>query len=236
MTFPAAAVLRATGRQYIRQPANIALLLVLPPLFVLAFASALSTFSNVLGGNLNESAGAGLGALWAAALLSGSASYFLLSASRRADERLLIAGLSPVTLDAAHALGGAALAAVAGTVGFAIVVATQDVASPLDLWLAIMLGALAYEALGITLASFVRGDLEGSFLIILVFMFDAFVAGPLGGATGGWPNLFPLHHPSQIVVDAVLHGNVNRTRYLWGLGYTAALMAISVTTHARKLK
>lgn len=236
MTSASVAVLRATGRQYARQPINIALLLILPPLLVLAFASALSTFSNVLGGNLNESAGAGLGALWAAALLAGSASFFLLSASRRADERLLIAGLRPLTLNVAHAIGGGVLAFSAGSVGFAIVMVTQDVASPIDLWLAIMLGAVAYEALGITLAFFVRGDLEGSFLIILVFMFDAFVAGPLGGATGFWPNLFPLHHPSQIAVDAVLEGSVDRTRYLWGFGYAAALLVFSVTIRARKSK
>ena len=94
--------------------------------------------------------------------------------------------------------------------------------------------AFAYEALGITLAFFVRGDLEGSFLIILVFMFDAFVAGPLGGASGDWPNLFPLHHPSQIAVDAILDGNVDRTRYVWGFGYAAALLVFSVTIRARK--
>ena len=236
MTSASVAVLRATGRQYARQPINIALLLILPPLLVLAFASALSTFSNVLGGNLNESAGAGLGALWAAALLAGSASFFLLSASRRADERLLIAGLRPLTLNVAHAIGGGILAVVAGSVGFAMVIVTQDVASPIDLWLAIMLGAVAYEALGIMLAFFVRGDLEGSFLIILVFMFDAFVAGPLGGASGAWPNLFPLHHPSQIAVNAILDGNVDRTRYLWGFGYAAVLLVLSIAIRARRSK
>jgi hypothetical protein len=49
MTTPSTAVLRATGLQYVRQPINLALLLILPPLFVIAFASTLSSFSNSLG-------------------------------------------------------------------------------------------------------------------------------------------------------------------------------------------
>jgi hypothetical protein len=63
------------------------------------------------------------------------------------------------------------------------------VASSVDLWAAIVLGALAYEGLGFALAFFISGDLEGLFVIILVFMLDAFVAGPVGGASGLWPNL-----------------------------------------------
>lgn len=227
-------VLRAAGRQYARQPINLVLLVVLPPLLVLALASAISTFSGVLGGNLNEATGAGVAALWAAALLAASASFFLIGASRHADERLLIAGLRPAALDAAHAAGGAILALATGTVGFSIVMATREVASPFDLWAGVVLGAIAYEALGATLTSFIRGDLEGSFVIILVFMLDAFVAGPLGGASGFWPNLFPLHHPSQVVIDAVLHGDVDRWRYAWVAAYTCALIAVSVLAHRRR--
>ncbi len=99
-----------------------------------------------------------------------------------------------------------------------------------------MLGAVAYEALGATIAFFIRGDLEGSFLLILVFMLDAFVAGPIGGASGFWPNLFPLHHPSQLVIDAVLHGDLDRTRYLWAAAYTAGLVVVSATVQTRGLK
>lgn len=235
MSSPSMAVLRAAGLQYARQPINIALFLILPPLFVLALGAAMSTFSDVLGGNLTERTATALAALWAAALLAGSASFFLISASRRADERLLIAGLRPSALEFAHALGAVILAAAAGSIGFGFVMATNDIASPVHAWAAIVLGALAYEGLGIALAFLIRGDLEGSFVIILVFMFDAFVAGPVGAASGFWPNLFPLHHPSQLVVDAALSSEVDVARYAWSIAYTFVLLGVAALAHRRRL-
>ena len=234
MSSPSVEVLRAAGRQYARQPVNIALVLILPPLFVLALGAAMSTFSDVLGGNLTERTATALGALWAGALVAGSASFFLIGASRRADDRLVIAGIRPLALGLAHAAGAGILAIAAGTIGFGFVMVTTDIASPADLWLGIVLGALAYEGLGITLAFLVHGDLEGSFLIILVFMFDAFVAGPLGGASGFWPNLFPLHHPSQLVIDAAVNSDVDRALYAWSIGYTLVLLGLAALAHGRR--
>jgi hypothetical protein len=231
---PTVETLKATGRQYARQPVNIALLLILPPLFVLGLSSAIATFSGVLGGNLGERSGSAIGAVWAAALLSSSAAFFLLRASRQADDRLLIAGLGRPALYATHALAGAVLGVGSGTVGFLVVLLTQDIASPIDLWLAVVVGAVAYEAVGATLAFFVDGDLEGSFIILLVFMLDAFVAGPLGGATGFWPSLFPLHHPSQIAVDAALTEDVDRLRYGWAVVYMLILLGGAGLAHVRR--
>ncbi len=234
MATPTVETLKATGRQYARQPVNIALLFILPPLFVLGLSSAIATFSGVLGGNLGERSDSAIGAVWASSLLSASAAFFLLRESRHADDRLLIAGLGRPALYATHAVAGAVLALGSGTVGFLAVLLSQDIASPVDLWLAIVAGALAYEAMGATLAFFVEGDLEGSFIIILVFMLDAFVAGPLGGATGFWPNLFPLHHPSQIAVEAALTADVDRLRYGWAMAYTAILLGGAGLAHLRR--
>lgn len=228
-------VLKATGKQYGRQPINLFLLLILPPLFVLALGRAFSTFSDVLGGNVSERQGAAMAAVWVAALLAGSAAFFVLSASRRADERLIVAGLRPVALEGAHAIAGAVLAIGAGTIGFLVVVATNEVSSPSYLWLAIIAGALAYEALGVGIAFLVNGDLEGSFVIILVFMLDAFVAGPLGGPSGFWPNLFPLHHPSQIAIQAVVQAEVDATKLWWAAVYPLLLIMGAALARARRL-
>jgi len=230
----AGAVLRAAGLQYARRPINLVLLVVLPPLFVLALAGAVGTFSGVLGGNLTERTASALGALWAGALLAGSAAFFLISGGRRADERLVVAGVRRSTLGIAHGLALAVLAVITATIAFGVVVATHEIRSPLDLWAGLVLGALAYEGLGIALAFFVDGDLEGSFVIVLVFMFDAFVAGPLGGASGLWPNLFPLHHPSQLVIDAAVSTDVDRTRYAWSVVYTLGLLALAAVAHVRR--
>jgi len=229
------ALLRAAGKQYARQPTNVVLFVILPPLFVLALGAAMSTFSDVLGGNLTERTSTALAALWAAALLSGSASFFIVSASRRADERLVIAGMQRGAVEVAHAAAATIMASAAGTTGFAIVVMTSDIARPVHLLAAVVVGATAYAAVGVALAFVIRGDLEGSFVIILVFMFDAFIAGPLGGADGFWPNLFPLHHPSELVVDAALNADVSAARYLWSAGYTLLLIGVAAAAHKRRL-
>ena len=230
------ALLRSAGKQYARQPTNLVLFVILPPLFVLALGAAMGTFSDVLGGNLTERTSTALAALWAAALLSGSASFFIVSGSHRADERLVIAGMPRRNVGVAHAAGAAMMAAASGATGVAIVVMTTDIASPVHLLAAVVLGATAYAAVGIALAFVIRGDLEGSFIIILLFMFDAFIAGPLGGANGFWPNLFPLHHPSELVVDAALHADVSAGRYLWSAGYTLLLVGVAAAAHKRRLE
>ena len=229
------ALLRAAGKQYARQPTNLVLFVILPPLFVLALGAAMSTFSDVLGGNLTERTSTALAALWAAALLSGSASFFIVSASRRADERLVIAGMQRGAVEVAHAAAATIMASAAATTGFAIVVVTTDIASPVHLLAAVVVGATAYAAAGVALAFVIQGDLEGSFVIILLFMFDAFIAGPLGGADGFWPNLFPLHHPSELVVDAALNADVSAARYLWSAGYTLLLIGTAAAAHRRRL-
>lgn len=134
-----------------------------------------------------------------------------------------------------HSTGAAMVAVGAGTAGFSIVVLTTEIASPVHLWAAVVVGATAYSAAGLALAFVIRGDLEGSFVIILLFMFDAFIAGPLGGADGFWPNLFPLHHPSELVVDAALNADVEVGRYLWSAGYTTLLVGIAAAAHKRSL-
>jgi len=138
-------------------------------------------------------------------------------------------------VEVAHAAAATIMASAAATTGFAIVVVTTDIASPVHLLAAVVVGATAYAATGVALAFVIRGDLEGSFVIILLFMFDAFIAGPLGGADGFWPNLFPLHHPSELVVDAALNADVSAGRYLWSAGYTLLLIGIAAAAHRRRL-
>jgi hypothetical protein len=235
MSVAAFEVLKASGRQYSRQPINLFLLVILPPLFVLALGSAFSTFSDVLGGNVSERQGSAMAAVWVAALLSGSAAFFVLSASRRADERLVLSGLGLAALEGAHAAAGVVLAVGTGSIGFLVVILTNDVSSPLELWMAIVAGAVAYSALGATIAFVIEGDLEGSFVIILVFMLDAFVAGPLGGPSGLWPNFFPLHHSSEIAMDAVIHAGPDVSRFWWTAAYAGLLAGIAALAHTRRL-
>jgi hypothetical protein len=227
MASPAGEVVFANARQYARQPINLVLLALIPPLFIIAMSSAIGTFSDVLGGNLGERAGTALAGLWAASLLAGAATFFILRTSIRADGRLVAAGLPPSSLGMAHAATAVVLATLTTSVSFSMLVLTQDVADPLDLFVAILLAALVYAAIGAALAWFIEGDLEGSFVIILVFMLDAFVGGPLGGGGGFFAGLFPVHFPSEIAVASML-GTAYKAEWLaWSGIYLALLAGVS---------
>lgn len=227
MASPAVEVAFANARQYSRQPINLVLLALIPPLFIIAMSSAIGTFSDVLGGNLGERAGTGLAGLWAASLLTGAATFFILRTSVRTDGRLVAAGLRPSSLGLAHATTAVALAVLTTSVSFSMLMLTQDVADPVDLFAAILLAALVYAAIGVALAWFIEGDLEGSFVIILVFMLDAFVGGPLGGGSGFFAGLFPVHFPSEIAVAAMLGGSYRAEWFIWSGLYLALLAGVS---------
>jgi len=234
MSSATAEVIGAGARQYVREPMNLVLLLVLPPLFIVAMSSAISTFSGVLGGNLGERAGAGLSGLWAASILTGVASFFLASASARVDGRLVLAGLHPTSLTAAHVTATLTIALVTTTVSVGILLATQTVGRPEVLFAAILAAALIYGFIGSLLSVYVRGDLEGSFVIILLFMLDAFVGGPLAAGEGVFAESLPLHSPSEISIAGMVDAPVKDSWVAWSGGYLLVLAAVAALALSRR--
>lgn len=234
MAAPTFEVVIASGRSYVRQPINLVLLVLVPAVFIIAMRSAIGTFSNVLGGNVGERAGTGLAGLWAAALLAGVAVFFVLRTTLSTDARLVVAGLSRRSFVAAHSVTAVAIGAVTSAVSLGVLLATQDVASPATLFLAIFISALIYGAMGIGLARLIEGDLEGSFVLILVFMLDAFVGGPLGGAHGLGAAVYPLHYTSEITVAAMTGGGYPAEWLLYGLAYLAVLAVLPLAVGGRR--
>ena len=234
MSSAAQEVIYASGRQYVREPVNLFLLVLIPPLLIIAMSGAISTFSNVIGGNLGERAGTGLSGLWAAAILTGVASFYLSLAGARVDGRLVLAGLSRAAVAVAHGSVTAAIALLTTAISVTMLLATQDVGDPLGLFLAILLASLIYGSMGSLLSVYVKGDLEGSFVIILVFMLDAFVGGPLASGRGLVVELFPVHFPSQIAVAAMLDAPVSQSWWLWSGLYLAAVLVPALIAMLRR--
>lgn len=234
MSAPTAEVISAGVKQYVREPVNIALLLIIPPLLIVAMSGAISTFSDVIGGNLGERAGAGLAGLWAAAILTGVASFYLSLASSRVDGRLVLAGLRPVSVAAAHVSATISIAVISTAVSVAMLLVTQTVGDAVEVFAAILAAALIYGALGALISVFLRGDLEGSFVIILLFMLDAFVGGPLASGKGIFADSLPVHFPSEIVVAAMVDGPVRDSWVLWSGAYLAVLGVLSWVVLVRR--
>jgi hypothetical protein len=77
---------------YVRNPVNLLVMVLVPVVFVLVAAGSLANALQLLGGRIGpavETATAG----WAAGFLSGLAMYFQVRSARAADRRLLMAGL-----------------------------------------------------------------------------------------------------------------------------------------------
>lgn len=236
MSAPTEEVILANMRQYVREPVNLALLLIVPPLFIIAMSGAIGTFSNVLGGNVGERAGTALSGLWAAMILTGVASFFLALASARVDARLIISGLRPAGVAAGHALVTMAIAFMTTAISVAILLSTQEVAKAEVLFAAILLASLIYGAIGFLLSAYVHGDLEGSFVIILIFMLDAFVGGPLASGQGLLADLMPVRFPSEIAVAGMVGSPVDGEWWLWsGLYLLAVALPASVAIIRRRV-
>jgi hypothetical protein len=170
------------AREQLRAPFTLSLLVAIPALFVVSAAGVLSDFASALGGSLAGDAAVGLSAGWAAAFISGAIGFFQAASSRGADRRLALAGLGAARVAVARITASVLLAVVAAAAAFAALVLRVDVAHPLHAAVAVLGFALLYLAVGVLVGSIVSSPLEGSLVVVFVFLLDAF-AGP--GMTGG---------------------------------------------------
>ncbi len=186
------------AREQLRAPFTLTLLVAIPALFVFSAASALSDFASALGGSLAGDAAVALSAGWAAAFVSGALGFFQAASSRGADRRLALAGLGPVRVAISRIAASVLLAVIAATAAFAALELRNGVAHPVHAAIAILAFALLYLSIGIFIGSIIQAPLEGSLLVVFVFLLDAF-AGP--GMTGGSP---PVWAVSQKAADALI--------------------------------
>lgn len=175
------------AREQLRAPFTLALLVVIPALFVVSAAGALSDFAGALGGSLAGDAAVALSAGWAAAFISGTLGFFQAASSRGADRRLALAGLGPARVAVSRIAASVLLAVVAAATAFVALVVRVDVAHPLHAAVAVLAFALLYLAVGVLIGSVVSAPLEGSLLVVFVFLLDAFSGpGMSGGSAPPW--------------------------------------------------
>ncbi len=225
--------------EYARRPLNLVLLVAVPVIYVTLSAGALADFADILGGP------AGLGdvevatAGWAAAVLSGIATFFHVSSSRDADRRLAAAhgrAGAVVTSRLASSLVLAGLATVGALVALAartdIGVTTPKVIGTT------MLSAVIYAGIGATVGCLVRSDMNGSLIVVFLWIFDVFF-GPAMGGTATALRVLPLHFPTLIITDVTLGHAGGPGDLGWSLVWAAtsmsvALVSLTLTTRPRQ--
>lgn len=163
-------------REHLRAPLTLALLVAIPVFFVLIFASVLGDFAKALGGTLMAQSATAISAGWAAAFLSGTLAFFQISSSRGADRRLATAGMGPWRVASARIAAALAIGITVSAVAFATLWLRSGIGHPLHAAVAILSFAVIYIGLGALIGAFVKGALEGSLFVLLLFSVDAFTS------------------------------------------------------------
>jgi hypothetical protein len=186
---------------YARNSANLLLLAVVPVAFVLAAAPSMADAAKVLGGTDNAPAVEAVTAGWSAAFLAALAMYFQVSASRAADRRLAIAGTSRLTLATARVVTGAAL----GLLAAAVAVLTLALRHPDTNMARVLAGtamfALVYVGLGAVIAVVAPEPVNGTVIVLFVWILDVFFGPALTGSTSVVLRFLPTHYVSLWTVD-----------------------------------
>lgn len=224
------------GREVLRDPALLGLLVVLPAYFVgvwgeivpddeLPLSIPTASGSETVTVSLADAMVATMAPV-AAALLVGIAGLFLVQRTTETDRRLGIVGYGRVELLASRI---AVLGAVA-----AVVVAIASVATTYHLWpaspgwfvVAVALVAGAYGAVGLALGH-VLDKLPGVYVLLFAPTIDVVVLQNPLAESPDWAAWLPGHHATQLALSAAFADSVATEHALWGLAVVAALSLVA---------
>lgn len=173
-------------REQLRAPFTLLLLVGVPIAFVVSAAGVLHDFARALGGSLAGDAAVGLSAGWAAAFLSGALGFFAASSSRGADRRLALAGLGPARVALSRIVATVILATVAAAAAFVALFMQGGIDHPWHAAIGVLAFAWLYLGIGVVVGSLIAGPLEGSLIVVLIFMLDVFSGPGMSGSAAPW--------------------------------------------------
>ena len=217
---------------YARTGTNLLLLLLVPVTFVIVAAPTLADAARVLGGARGGPGIETVTAGWAAAFLTGIAMYFQIAGSRATDRRLILAGQSRGRLATARLLTGAALAAAATVAALIALAVGQGVADPARVIAGTAMFAVVYLAIGAVVGAVVPTAVNGTVLLLFIWILDVFFGPTLSGSSSPLLRLLPTHFISLWTVDQLPgHGGPSSLAWsgLWIVGSLAAAYVVVAT-------
>src|SRR6266545_4932275 len=195
---------------YVRNPVNLFLLVVVPTVFVVVAAGRLADLARLLGSAGAVSSVGTATAGWAAGFLAGIAMYFQVSAARDADRALVVA-TALVALAVRTGIDNPART-IAGTAMFALI----------------------YLGIGATIGALVRNPVNGSVLVLLVWIVDVMLGPSMGLGSKLVTRFLPTHFVTLWMTDRP-SGHAGRLGDLgiaaaWTLGALALAFTVVLTT------
>jgi len=188
--------------EYGRRPVNLALLIVVPLVFVVLSAGVVADFAKLLGATGGGAALEATTAGWAAAFLAGMAGFFHVGSSRAADRRLALTGMSTWRIVAARLASGLALALAAAASALVALALRTGIADVPRTLAATTMFALVYLGIGVAVGAVVRDEVNGSLVVLSVWMIDVFLGPSMVGGDALITRVFPTHFVSLVMTDA----------------------------------
>jgi hypothetical protein len=222
---------------YVRTGTNLLLLVLVPVTFVFVAAPTLADAAEVLGGAPGGTGVETVTAGWAAGFLTGIAMYFQVASSRATDRRLVLAGLSRGRLATARLLTGGVLAAGATAAAVAVLAAGQELSQPARIVAGTAMFAIVYLAIGALIGALVPTPVNGSVLLLFVWILDVFFGPALSGSTSPLLRVLPTHFISLWTIDQPPeHAGPSTLTWsaLWIVAALAAAYVVVAATPSRK--
>jgi hypothetical protein len=179
---------------YVRNPVNLLMLVLVPAVFVVAAAGYLVDAAKLLGDASTAASSVAIAtAGWAAAFLAGVAMYFQVSAAREADRGLVVAGLPARRLVTARLTAGVTLALLTSAVALVALQLRTGIDESVRVIAATVMFAVIYLGVGATVGARGRNPANGTVLILFVWILDIFFGPSMGVATQPWTRALPTH-------------------------------------------
>ncbi|GAA3857473.1 ABC transporter permease [Amycolatopsis tucumanensis] len=213
---------------YARNPVNLIVLVLVPVVFVLAAAGSIADAARVLGGGTApavQTATAG----WAAGFLAAIAMYFQTRAARAADRRLVLAGLRPARLVGARVATGFALAVLVSAVSLLALEIRTGIETPGRVIAGTGMFAVIYLAIGALTGARVRNPVNGTVVILFVWILDVFFGPAFGSPDRVATRWLPTHFVTLWMVDLPSRHGGRPGDLGWALIWLVAAAALAWT-------
>lgn len=224
-----------TGRflaDYRRNPVNLVFLLLVPVVFVIVAAPALSDAAALLGGAGNGAGVEVATAGWAAGFLAGIAMYFQVSSARNTDRRLVLAGLPRRHLVTARLATGGVLAVIASLAALSALAAGTGVDDPGRAVAGTLMFAVIYLAIGAVVGARVPAAVNGTIVVLFVWILDVFFGPTLSASTAVVTRLLPTHFVT-LWTAGVPSRHGGPAELSWALAWVAVSLLVAFTVVSR---
>lgn len=220
----------AAIRSFFREPTNLALLVVLPPVVIVGFDLALEAFVGVPGMDPDPAAGELGGTLFATAFLAGLLGVFQVVGAAGPDRRLVVCGYRRWEVLLARVLTIVLVGAAVALVAFATFFVLSDIepASPVRAVLALIAAAVTYGLLGVIVGALIGRELEGSLVLVFLADLDSFLAVGAIPVDTWIDEYLPLVRPYVLLESAIHDGTLPVGDVLEATLYALVLLVLAL--------